>query len=53
MAVLEIIKKLDEADKEIREELKLQGIPLGERNALEKARELIQQALTPLLKYQT
>lgn len=52
MAVPEVIKKLDEADAEIRQELKLQGIPLGERDALEKAREHIQQALTPLLKYQ-
>ena len=52
MGISGIIKKLDEADAEIREELKQQGIPIGERNALEKARELIQQALTPLLKYQ-
>ena len=52
MGISGIIKKLDEADAEIREELKLQGIPIGERNALEKARKLIQQALTPLLKYQ-
>jgi len=52
MGISGIIKKLDEADAEIREELKLQGIPISERSALEKARELIQQALTPLLKYQ-
>ena len=53
MALSEIIKKIDEADASIREELKLQGIPLGERDALEKARDLLQQAITPLLKYQT
>lgn len=53
MSLPEIIKKLDEVDKEIREELKLQGIPLGERKALEEARDEIQLALTPLLKYQT
>lgn len=47
----EIVEKLDEADASIREELKLQGIPLGERDALEKARSLIQEAITPLLKY--
>ena len=53
MALLsEIIKKLDEADASIREELKLQGIPIGERHALEEARALIQKALTPLLEYQ-
>ena len=52
MPIPEIIKKIDEADASIREELKLHGIPLGERDALEKARDLLQQAITPLLKYQ-
>ena len=52
MLLSEIIKKLDEADAGIREELKLQSIPLGERDALEKARKLIQDALTPLFRYQ-
>ena len=52
MSIAGVIQRLDEADAEIREQLKLQGISLGERSALEKARELIQQALTPLLKYQ-
>lgn len=51
MALSEIIKKIDEADASIREELKLHGIPLGERDALEQARDLIQKAVTPLLKY--
>jgi len=52
MALSEIIEKIDEADASIRQELKLQGIPLGERSALEEARDLLQKALTPLLKYQ-
>lgn len=51
MAISGIIKTLDEADASIREELKLKGIPLGERSALEEARDLIQKAVTPLLKY--
>ena len=51
MALSEIMKRIDEADAAIREELKLHGIPIGEREALERARDLIQQALTPLLKY--
>lgn len=51
MALSDIIKKMDETDASIREELKL-TIPLGERSALEEARDLIQKALTPLLKYQ-
>ena len=51
MALSDIIKKIDEVDTSIREELKLHGIPLGERSALEEARDLIQKALTPLLKY--
>jgi len=51
MALSKIIEKIDEADAAIREELKLHGITFGEREALERARNLIQQALTPLLKY--
>jgi hypothetical protein len=47
----EIIKKLDEADAIIRERLKLQAIPIGERAALEEARTAIQQAITRLLHY--
>ncbi len=49
--VSDIIKKIDEVDASIRAELKLLSIPLGERGALEEARDLIQKALTPLLKY--
>lgn len=52
MSISVIVEKIDEVDDAIREELKLKGISLGERDALEKARDLLQQALTPLLKYQ-
>lgn len=52
MPLSEIIEKIDEADDSIRKQLKLHGIPLGERDTLEKARDLLQQAITPLLKYQ-
>ncbi|MCJ7759860.1 hypothetical protein MUP59_01800 [Candidatus Bathyarchaeota archaeon] len=52
MPISAIIKKLDEIDLEIRAEIKSQGATLGEMSALEEARELVQQALTPLLRYQ-
>jgi len=47
-----IIEKLDEVDMLIRGELQREGITLGEINALEKARELVQQAITPLVRKQ-
>ncbi len=50
--MIEIISKFDELDNLIRKELKEHtGMGLGQRDALERARELIQKALTPLVKY--
>ncbi len=51
MALTKIVEKLDEVDMDIREVLKAADTSLGERAALEQARELIQQAITPILKY--
>jgi len=49
-----IIEKLDEADAIIRKDLKEhKGIPVGELVAYKKARELIQQAITALVRYQS
>ena len=51
--VNEIIKKLDEADAIIRRDLQEKKcMGLGEQMAYEKARELIQEATTKLLRYQ-
>lgn len=52
MSLQEVIEAIDGADKAIRQELKLSGMPPAERKALERARDLLQRALTPLLKYQ-
>ena len=47
-----VIKKLDEVDMMIRGELQREGIRLPEIIALEKARELVQQAISPLVRQQ-
>lgn len=52
MSISNIIQKLDEADKEIRDELSTPNNSLGKSAALQRARNSIQHALTPLLDYQ-
>lgn len=47
----EIIKKLDEADASIREDLTAYKGMLGEKDALQEARDLIQKAITILLRH--
>lgn len=49
--ISEIIKKLDEADAGIREDLQTyKGMMVGEKDALQEARDLIQKAITILLR---
>lgn len=47
-----IIQKLDEADARMREDLEeYKGMAIGEKDAYQKARNLIEEAITILLRY--
>lgn len=48
-SIIEIEEKIDAADQALREILKVRTVDAVEREALQKARDLIQQALTIIL----